>query len=237
MDFIPDIAINLAFIVGIIAQLVKVFDLLLKPQQKKIIESAVETLVLRLEYTKPIKWLEKLINKKFLLAIVIVVLLLITVLILEITRVFSGVAYSSSDLIFALFLIIVAGIPVFLYGYPLSKWLVKDVHPIKFFLKSIIILTVSLIVLLTSDYIGENMGSDWSTWLFIVTGLYPASLIFLISILITFTLMLLILVIKLLVIISRFICWRILDYNKGPVAAITLIITVGLGTWKLFLEH
>ena len=54
--------LDLLFVLGVIANVVKLADILLRKQQRERFESALETLTLRMDYARPLLWFRALVE-------------------------------------------------------------------------------------------------------------------------------------------------------------------------------
>ena len=236
--------VELLFIIGLLINLTKGADLMLRPYQQKWIQSKTETLALWLEYAYPLKWLGKLTTRKAHIVIAIIAVALYYSIF------FLWVIPSTSISIFER--IIIHGIGFYALcrsAYLFVKWLLSDDNPVKFVHRFILVLIVLIGIIIGGlivfyVWIGDEtisfriyeLGIIKLIILVVVLSLAIALMIAWLIVGIIFPLIILIYLVQTLILLSRAVVWRIVEYNKGVWAALTLLATIVLGSIELYLK-
>lgn len=257
--------IDTLLVISVLVSLLNLGDWILRPSQKKVVDGALETLTLKLEYTRPIGWFGRLAEPKvarrwtvfcglffFLffvlsaspgakggaLALLYDLWTRTTVLQLRVAAplvnaghpevvfgiVFAGLAASS----------IIAILVLGRIGPRLTARLATPAKFWPYFGKMLLLYGLSALFMFVSSLGAEHAGDQW--W-YLPIGL-PIWLLQLVPVvlctvaLLMFTLVPVFGVLELLLKLARGIAWRIVEYSKGPWAAVILLATVSLGVYK-----
>lgn len=239
--------IDLALALGILTQITKLGDLLFRENQKKAIQDKTELLTLKLEYAKPLDWFFSIFEKKKLRIILIIVSLLPAALMSLQFYSIGNEADSGRILLFTVLSSAVLLIPTWLgfkyYGLKILNWMTKGKKWLVFISRYLAfvfgfvlaIMPFQLIILIPIFNEQEpNMvfyiiyssvmilsGAMMVWWVITVAGYF----------FIAYRLVLFVL--EYCFKATTWLLWRIIEYNKGVIAAVTLIITVLLGIVSL----
>ncbi len=242
--------LNTAFILGLIVQLTKLSDLIFRQHQKKKIQDWFETLTLRLENSQPAKYFYNIFQKKVIRGFLIFFALIYAVL--PIYAISFATSHSNDNLKYendlllyligfglSLIILLCTYLGFRLYGLRLLTWQIQGTFT-KFAIKYLLIGIPFIMPSIFQRVIIFNSNSPdiWIIFtifsgILIITGVAGVwwTLSFYGFIVIVFRIIIFLLEIFLK--ISRMILWRIIEYNKGAVAAITLIVTVLIGLLNL----
>jgi hypothetical protein len=231
--------LDTAFFVGLLIQLTKLSDLIFRENQKKFVQDKLETWTLRMENVRPAKYFFIIFNNKirrlFLLFLPIVISI----------RTFFNVLNVFDSLFHYFFAFGLSLIAIYftfeLYGMRIVKWMTKD-NFINFSGRYLIMIAPAFCVIYFHsdldqmfEYIFFNNASKISNsfisviCIIILVGTIGFWEVIFVYGCIVILFQLVIWILEIFIRASRFILWRIVEYNKGAVAAISLIITVILG--------
>lgn len=264
-------AIEVLLIIGILINLIKGADLILRPYQQKRIQDKFETWVLWFDYTKPFDWymdkdrVEKLFWIQYVLITptILSLLLLLPFIIAFGWKLWKLLTVVSLITLAYLIYTIASAFSALKRGKPLSRtpghilylipvpmlelrltnWLFGGrtykqhlsrhltVVAIAFTL-AILYFTLRRILLLSM------LNLDVTFWVSFMLDFYiNVFLVFSLTSLFILFLSLFFFIMELLLKVVRAIFWRIVEYNKGAFAAITLLITVVLGLAEFYLKY
>jgi hypothetical protein len=233
--------LEILLIIGIVVNLLKGADLILRTHQQKWIQDRFEHVTLWLEDTKPIDWFAKRAKDKVQIALLIFFIVL-DLLALMIVLIHFVKTESNSILAALLFLASVFVNLVILKRIALDsrKWLCKSSSYEEFFGGFLKLCAEIFGGFFLLSYLRPMIRfvPDHLINLALLLILPPAVLfldVWLLGFLLIFTTIIfniLEIVLKLL----RGAAWRIVEYNKGAYAAIILLITIVLGFLELYLK-
>lgn len=242
------------FILGILTNLLKGADLFLRQHQKKWIQAKAESLTLWLEYTRPVAWYAKLTSKKGKYVLIsIIAILVISIFVLEDTPIARDVLFYTTLFVPLILYLLLS---LFFLRRHLIKavdWLFGDgsfrsscrrvfiLFLITFLIFIAFFALLFSIVWLTEDaspstkLVIRVVGGGLGVLIFLPLGIITMELWLLgwSLIYITFLLKLFEYIFKL----TRAIAWRVVEYDKGSYAALTLIFTMVLGVWLALIKR
>lgn len=264
--------VELLFIIGILINALKAADLLLRPRQQAWLQQKLETLTLRLDYTKPLDWYKGFKNRRTKVILVIASSLLylsLAVLILIIgrkggaggLRVEDGpLGWSvNSPLWLPTFTLLIIWLTwEFLdpreREHAVVKFILRGGRFRSFLWRPLLVIAMAAAInltLLTLSVAFQLAAAYESTWAWVILiyvyiailgMLYTFSvvvaeieMIAMLSVII-FCLSITLLIFEAVLKVTRGIAWRIVEYNKGAYAAITLLITIALGILESYLK-
>lgn len=236
--------INGALLIGILVQFTKLGDLLISDKQKQFIQEKIEWLILKIEYSGLLDQFYRIIEKKRFRKIINTLLVFINGICVcyfffmllgdmsEDNQSFQGENLTIA-IGFTLLVSLIAWKAFQMYGFRILSWMFRKGRWGVFFarfLLFVVITNIPLMLLLIYDrynfypilialllFSGVLLVWFSISWLGTFLALYFLALTLL----------------KFLLNILRWLLWRISEYNKGAVAAITLLITVVLGIVKV----
>jgi len=238
-----------AFALGIMLQVTKLADFLLRPKQQEWVRGKCESFTLRLEYFRPLTWFYQIQDHKiqnFFIAQVAVLAMAV------------DASLASLPLpLMLVYLCILCG-PAFLLlytrGIPIVRWIYGNGHFGIFIWRyfqflligGMLKLLIAAISVCNNKFILPHIdpsNSFYSLMMFplglILLALASISLcVWIILVLGLFAIVaqLLLLALSAFVALFRAIAWRVVEYNKGPWAALTLLVTAILGCFDLYLH-
>jgi len=233
--------LDLLTTVGILINVAKGGDLLLREHQRKFVQSKAKSVAEYLDKLRPLNWFGKLTTSK---TTKILLALLSMILYLGYSLRQGGTYVAPEELWRKIVFFLVMGFTVCvmlaLFGYyfysyvtyPVVGWLLKD-NNVRLFLLRFSIITVAYLAFtcITKDH---AYTAFWKVFLYamlfvsLVLAWYAGAIIL--------SLMIMIMIAQFLVFLMRALIWRIVEYNRGAWAAIVLIITIILGAVELLLR-
>jgi hypothetical protein len=242
--------LDILFAIGILIQIIKLSDFILRPHQQVWIQSRFEILTLHLSYLRPLHLYKHIAMKKyikfFILAIESVVVLIIIMGSMKMiflehrTLVFSNYW---ATILGSLLLMLFTWIGFKIYLGPFCDWLFLHEHFFGFFTRFVIAFLVGYSLSFTSIILIGVMRVESSNP--IVGSTIAEALAFSIVTfwetltalgLIVIILELLLLLVNAAIFIFRYISWRIVEYQKGAWAAIILLITFAIGILDIWIH-
>lgn len=227
--------------IGILTNLLKGADLLLYSHQKKWVQSKFETLTLWLEYTKPLSWYTKFTSKKgrsILLTFISLLLFYfwspdLTIGSLSILPWLPVISLAVSLIFLRRYIVRMADWVLGDQSYPFvinRAFILGGITAISF---NIFWMVIAVALRVMNDVTPDIQYVMWIvTVMLVILIMMPcialgAELLFMLLCLtcIVFLLVIFEYALKL----FRGIAWRIIEYDKGVYAALTLILTIGLG--------
>jgi hypothetical protein len=248
--------ILMAFILFCMIQAVKVSDLIFTKKQKKVIQDKFEKFTFYLDDLRPQEFFKKIFIEKLWRALA--ALIMYSIVILSAFNFFPeiDVTYYNDFLIGILGLLI--GYSVFLalvesgfkvYGFDLIAWLSKGSFRSflgRYFLTLIAGLVIPglvyLIMELLSPFVNKYLLLDGLLFLIflccavILFCIIPTLVVIGIFGVVVISIRIVTLLTLLIIYLLKGICWRIVEYNNGAVAALTLIITFVLGILEAYIK-
>jgi hypothetical protein len=264
-------SIDVLTLIGIVLNLVKATDLILRPHQQRWVQAKFESLTLLLEYTRPLRWFAGLSQASL---IFIVYALTGAYVAFRMGRIIDWLGHFIPPLagsreppfgayVFGIVVMLIVGFSKYRSAEAM-EWIIhgdhstraphETIHPFLFVLRFLwitlrfcfsfvlvdlfvygtmsIVLTkrISLIPYSSFDYRLFRIALfSGMFYLFSLLAIVPVC-----TLISGITIVLFIL--EILLKVSRAVCWRIVEYNKGVVAAITLILTVALGALDIYLK-
>jgi hypothetical protein len=233
--------INALFVVGVLVNLIKVGDILLRPHQQRWMQNKLEELTLWLDYTKPLKWFDKHVTPRV-LNIVLIICGSFTVIISIIVKLVRNDLFFGVGFAWYLFFVCATVFIIVKWLKPIIiSWLFVGARHLsfvkRFILLTVISFAIALLIAFIANYIGclcEN-SLLWPLSAIVisiatyVTVIYYLGLILILTVIIS-------IVLEIILKIFRGVAWRIIEYNRGSFAAIVLLITVSLGVIDLYLK-
>lgn len=256
--------LDLVLIIGILTNVVKGADLILRPHQQKWINDKFESLTLWLDYAKPLKWFSNLATSRGQIILILIgslELVAVAIIVLLFKR--NDNVPRSERLTQILVLVIsLLCIPVIVkrIGPKVTSWLFGDAKILRFLMRYILLIIGGYIILglyqavvmifiwLFSsrksyfDFMDATLDSNsWehSAYLISIMALWPFFTFFWILIQVGGIVLwaaVILFLLEVLLKIGRGIAWRITEYNKGAYAALTLILTIFIGIVDLYLK-
>lgn len=240
--------INATLIVGVVANLLTLADFVVRPHQARWLQSKFERLLGVLNHMRPLLWARRAseLNRANTLAIVGVIPVALAISVLGIA---AGLALTS---LLAIALAYGAIRLMWLISNRIVGWLVGDSHPALLGLRAVCILaclgiSIAGAIASVSSYdalIVKDPHADISNsaeftmrWLLVVT-VVPGAIIVSAALLPAIAILCVVAVSatsELLVMFLRGIVVRVVEYNKGAVAALVLLATVVVGIVRLCL--
>jgi hypothetical protein len=236
--------VSTLLIVGVLINLVKASDMILRPHQQKRLQESFERLTLWLEDTKPLNWYKSLTTSKG--KYILLALSLPAFMFLAVPRLGIGFGVVSAVFYYAFLRLI------FRSGLSITNWLLGTrgfaSFINRFFLFTAIEAIAFVLFIMTfrlTNHLFER-GED-AHWLMILAliVLILLLLLLLINILsgaiwlmgwIVVTATATFLLLEILLKVLRGVAWRIVEHNRGVFAAITFIATILLGIAELYLR-
>jgi hypothetical protein len=250
--------IDTVLAIGIFIQLTKLSDLLIREHQKKKVQSVLESFTLKLEYTKPLTWFSRILEGRW----VKIILSIITTGAMG--SIFIHSLWDSIDELFNLdidlaellgmILGLILGIGLFsfitwlslkLYGLKLLNWLIKDKKGYLFVLKFLTIFAVQLFVVLflVMMYVFSDGKEEIYDQVFILlfavtflTGILSTSFVINYVGFVILAYQIILFFLFCVFSLTKWLLWRIVEYNNGAVAGISLILTVALGIISILIK-
>jgi hypothetical protein len=235
------VVLNVAFALGLLANIVKAADLVLRPYQQKRIQQALEDFTLRLEYFDTTKLLNSLSNPDEIGKVTRSILYFQgVVLALEVSLVCFGVIFGKwpGETLFAALCAALVMIGMLRFGWVEvgMRWFVGSARLLSFSIRYTILLSAEVVplvlwrtTLLSSKNVNYVLSENHLTLVFL---LFPFLAVYSIALYVGACWIVVelgrLILIKGLTIL-RGTAWRIVEFNKGAVAAIVLIVTVFLG--------
>jgi hypothetical protein len=246
--------VEILLVIGVLVNLVKGADLLLRPHQQKWLQEKVETTTLWLTYLKPLRFYKTLSKRNSQIVIAVIASAYYGFLILQLAVIHEAVVTSSikffvfpspgNKLFGDLFLKVVVlgfGIGTIQFAFPAIRWLLEGTRFQYFLLK--FSLFVFLLLITFGIAIALNAIDSPILKQLILNALILCTLFLLVSLLLVLSAgvtviiySILLLLLEGLLILLRGIAWRIAEYNKGAFAAIIVIITITLGITEVYLR-
>ena len=248
--------LTLAFFFALMVQLTKGVDLLLRPHQQLWVRNTTDAITLWLHYRDPLSWYSERVSKRVVAAVDLVILLLwsrhlafVSRPKLEGTLEGSALPFSGPARLVLLIVVVVAGVVAMraLFNQRIRRWLYAS-HSFRSFIVRYAILVGSYIALVLSVlfllarpmwrlYVGGHVPFDVALLILLPFGCLGALVqVQVITGFVVLILRLLIFLAKFLVVALEAFMWRVVEYNKGPWAALTLaatiVITVAECLWK-----
>lgn len=247
--------VSTLFIVFCLINIVKLGDLIVRPHQQKWFQDKLETLTLKLDYLNTLNWFKRNINSRFILIIGFIGFLFTfpffhkfvnflglhfqeNLLLSTITGFISIFIFRRMRQIIGIDYIVGKDTEVDEYIYETTTFRSRAfsvVLKLWIIMKCLLILYATVVYLLYKYLIHKELDvllyGLWFITPFLATWL---------ALILSFILMgittILVYLLHILIKILDGICWRIIEYNKGSLAAICLIITVILGLIEWFLK-
>lgn len=246
--------IDSLLIIGVLANIAKGGDLLLRKYQKEWLQDQFESLTLRLDDARPVTWFKALSRPRpaaiwstfsalFVFGAPTQLLGGALAILLDLW-IMSARNIVSMDHSFrvALGVGLIVAVPVSVIVLwkicpKLVRRLVGNGHGGRFFGRLLILYLASVIIFGT--FYGVSIFSkDIVVARCVLALLWPSLLpIFILNAagLLLVTLLIVLLILRLFFSVLRAICWRIAEYDRGVLAAILLLATVALGIYRVFL--
>lgn len=233
---------DIAFALGVLVQLTKLTDLLMRPHQQRWIQRSAEMITLRLAYLKPLQLYPRLVKKKSALVFVVVLelVLVVTIVLGSMHELFLGDRHPTGWNYFAtilgsIALLIVAPLALVRYLNQVMDWLFSRDRFVSFLVRFIALAIAGYVVCsgLVTFYGATIVESE--TPLGPIMGLlllFVGTTLFLTLAALGTTIILLQIILTVTTIFVggvRFLAWRIVEYNKGAWAAISLLLTILVG--------
>jgi len=224
------VVLDLAFTLGLMIQFTKLADLLLRPHQQAWVQRVAESIALNLEYLRPLGWYPAIAKLRWLRAIGSLVIYFTLIL----NFVMSGRADlgQGSDPLFNMIIFLIGVILVFRrYGLWFTDWLFLSNEPLIFlrrYLLAVIIHPVCRLVILGAALLMEPSAPLLLIGVLVETFTPLWAIALFVGPVVLFLWMTLV-TLSGAIATLRFVTWRIVEYNKGAWAAISLLVTVGFG--------
>jgi len=239
-----------AFILGLLIQTTKLADLILRPKQQEWVRNICESATLRLEYLRPLTWFGEIQNHKvqnFLVAQTAII----------------GIAFDASlkhfpfelTILYFWFTCIPALFVLHTRGLPLVRWIYASGEFRSFIWRYFQFFLVGggvkIFIAMLSAYLAEliplnldpgnplHVGALGIVMLFVFGPIAVLSIciwIILVMGLLAIFGQLILFGLAALIVPFRAIAWRVVEYNKGPWAALTLLATACVGAVDLYLH-
>jgi len=243
------IAWDFAFGLGMLVQLTKLTDMILRPHQQEWIQSSAEAITLHLAYFKPMKWYSRLVRKKPAIFFVIIVemALVLTIVLSSMHELFFADRHPTGENYFATIfgsMVLLALAPIALASYlnQAMDWLFLHNHFLSFLIRFIPLAALNYLAcfglfIFHGAVIVEN-GTSHAPIISLALLFTGVSIFWtLLALGITVVLLEVILTLcTMLVGAIRFLAWRVVEYNKGAWAAISLLLTTIIGLVDIFLR-
>lgn len=242
------VILNAALALGVIVNLFKGADLILRPPQRKQVQEAVETATLWLEELRPMRWRRHLSTprgQKVILGICI--LECVAGLIIALIRQFEEGGISNvAEGLPAMAILVIPIALLIRYGPRSARWFFEPKSAWRFILRFAGLWVILFVIIVSREFLPAIIA-----YFFIATGYYPLTygIIFFLCILpvlyysailhIAILIILCTLLIALLegtLKIIRGVAWRVVEYDKGAYAALALLATIGLGILKIVID-
>lgn len=231
--------VDVLFVIGLIVNLLKGADLILRPHQQKWVQEKFESFTLWLTDTKPLQLYRNLSKQKVKTVIAILASTYLVSSLILMVYFFHYPQRADGDVFedpLGVSLLIVGGlVAVTMIAYPITQWLLKSTN-FAFFLLRFLSLIVLLIGLrfCTKPFLDSGNANAAVALLLYIAWLSLAVVITAGVFVIAFSVILVLS--ESFLVIVRGVAWRIAEYNKGAFAAIILIITIALGVAELYLK-
>jgi hypothetical protein len=235
--------VDVLFVVGILANLIKVSDMILRPYQQNRLQEKLEELTLWLDYTRPLKWFEKHISPTVLHALFLISGgIVIFVSFIVVSFIYLSEKVESIDTAIVLMFLLSCGtvfIAVKWLDPPIIRWLFAGASRLSFAKRFLMLTLVSVGV--TGVFAVANPFDSFSYEAFFLVLLITAPIVTFVNV-INYLGYILILtvaastVLEVVLRIIRGVAWRVVEYNKGAFAALVLVVTVALGVAELYLR-
>ena len=241
--------IDIALIISILVQLTKFSDFIFSEKQKKIFQNKAEDFTLRLSELNPQRYMQLVFQERFsrnfALAIAYAILFAFSgALIYALSENGKVVRFKSvSEVIGGTFIICLTGAIGFkIYGFRLLNWLLRRkfwFFVLRWYLLSLVMNI--LIILISGIVIGEDFGIHKTVqysvlWLIILSGFGVISYVLLLYGMVVILYQIILFIIIILVKFSKWFAWRVAEYNKGAIAAISLVLTIALGIIDIIIK-
>jgi hypothetical protein len=238
---------DILFVLGIVANLLNLGDFLLRPSQKESFQRHIETAVLWLDYTRPMAWVRRLGNMPayWLFPIGLFTGYVGWSLMNSIWATNFGRMLGYFMFISSFFIVVLAH--RWRYANVIFNYVTSDGKVSTFLWRSIGLSTLSFSISVAAAYgfyLIEKSGNLWLNLIslgYLAICLYFARSILTLSISIPAIvfmvyIMFLLFIMESILIFTRAICWRIVEFSKGAWAAVILLATVAIGLSKLLLS-
>lgn len=252
--------VEILLVIGILVNLIKGADLILRPHQQKWVQDKFETLTLRLSDTKPLTWFGYITNPVIFWVLALIIGFPLAYALgqpLLFANTLKDLSFYTGLVLLSLWNMNKAN--TYATGFISYIGNAKEKkggksYSFRTFIKRFLRVSLSFIIL--CSLIGIAMYILSSVWLNFSPHSRPISRLELLrisfipawpfifhflSILTVCSLIIfaagLLLIIEILLVFIRAICWRIAEYNKGAFAAIILIVTIALGVTEFYLKY
>lgn len=251
-------ALDAATIVGILLCVLKGTDLLLRPHQEAALKRYLESFTLWLSYANPLAYYRRIVNRRVLGVLGLLVLVVFSPLYRVVVVRFMTLKSDEDAL--PMLTGVLAGFVSLWVVHKNHKFMIEvtggayaEKHNLPFGLRQFLIATgeILLIVIVFSLMTGSvvlflpnlamehRLDPSGGKWEYTVVGVAP----FLYTIaefggpaVIILLACLGLLILQMLVNAGNAILWRVVEYGKGPVAAVTVVLTVILGFLDLYVH-
>ena len=257
--------LNALIIVGALISLLNLGALLLRPQQKEVFHRFIESLTRALDYTRPMIWFARLGERKFAVLWTIISALLFFLaypgirmlrgtpaLLVDLWSNTFGIQLSlifvlapgnfdlvtKSEYVFLAINLLTIPTTFWFIGSRITTFLASGNRLIIFIVR-MLVMYAATVVLAFALYIGAA-NNPRSLWYAIVgvPGLLilPVPIVVVTIGMLMMSLTLLLFALGLFLKVSRAICWKIVEYSKGALAAVIAILTAALCIYKTLLS-
>lgn len=253
--------VEILLVIGILVNLIKGADLILRPHQQKWLQNRFDTLALRLDYAKPLKWYTGLVHNRIYGVLFFAAPLLIIAAPLIPSVVKTGTApLWWAIMMYALILFVVIGCVVaacekvnliddFSSQRPpawdvvslVHYWLTSPKSLTQQLIRHLIIVATSVGLWLLISSTKTNVFGKGGVLIEVLNGIVFIvfalhTWIFAASSFCIIIFSLSLLLAEILLKLLRGLIWRIAEYNKGAFAAIVLILTAALGVTEYYIR-
>lgn len=254
--------VDILLVIGILVNLIKGADLVLRPHQQKWLQKKFESLALWLDYTKPLKWYMSLVHKKVYSVLFFTAPFIVIALPLAPSIVKSGIAplwWGVFVVVFGIIATIVTiasafGIsnleddlpserPPFYDVLSLGQyWLINSDSFAQQLLRHLLVVATSVGLWLIISSTKTNIFGKGGFLIEILNGIVFLTFCFITwgfaaSSFLIIIFVLILLAAEVMLKFFRGLVWRIVEYNKGAFAAIVLIVTIVLGVTEFYLKY
>ena len=233
--------LDIALVIALMVQATKLSDLVFSPNQKKAVQNKVENWTLYLESINPEKYFLLFFQKKFSRILTVVLIFISSATISYIETKFIHAYYNHDHVIgyltyvLAFFFQSLFAIRFFqMYGYKILEWMLNS-NFLGFFKRYSSVFTFVIITYFIHNYLNSDLGSVLEMIL-VYSGIIIVAYILFFYGFLVICFKIIIKILLVLLIFFKWLLWRIVEYNKGAIEAITLLITVVLGVAEVIIK-
>lgn len=241
-----------AFLLGLVTQATKLLDWILRPKQQKWVANVFDSIALRLHYAKPLTWFRAFGVPR--VQVILIVVASAYLLIQDLTSLTNAITHFQddqvvADLTFYASYILGIGFAVLVmlrWGVRLFRWIYGEGNFGTFFwrwlsveISSSLGLAMMFGIFLAWFCVLAASNLPSLLWQILAVGLVfwmtaTIALIWTVGMIslsgfLVIAVQLALVLLSLLIAPLRFIVWRVVEFNKGPVAALSLLTTVACG--------